>query len=867
MGMETLLNMEIILSKILIKDNLNDITEKELFYKSTDTCSKQEDGAFVLKAKTSYDFTTYNNAFSLIKWKKYTSIDNLSLKVKAQGRFHINVLSYNSYNTSRRIVSSSFFSFMKPDQATVEIPVDVPCDLLSFEIITTTSTDLYDAYYASDVKKSHIKTPDLTVMTAIKDTYNSVSSNVFALSPFLDSSDHPLKVSWLIFDDENILDYDYPELPHIRIINDLKRDKNDYIQKMIRYVEDLKNKSSHYLILSDRVSVEKESMYKLFSFLSLIKDEYENIYLSSFIFDFFRKNRLITDIGSVDINNTDNLIRSECGIDIGDNRCNWYFTCIPADSIKTDTPLPFPFYKNGELQEAETNGKHITLNGISCSTKEATKNFSNFFELYTSDWEDFVVFNDGYILQDLVFPDDIYFSNIPDMFYRSERPVSFNEYGHIVLERNTFYDFSTYFNSLSIEKWKKYTNVNDIWLELDAIGKFRIELMGHYINDNGEIIKEWLGSHDYSLKQRRKITLPFPATLRSSVVTFQIHVFEKNVTIYKGNYSSNVDKSRITDRRITLATTTFQKESFMERNVKLLNESLFNDEEYRQSFNWIIVDNGRSLDTKALENKNIRIFYNKNSGGAGGFTRGIIEANKQKIKPSHILLMDDDVLFMPESFKRLYKLLSIIKPEYENHFVSGAMLEMDEKNIQHEDIGRTNSFGEHGPVKPRYDLNLWDSVILNEKIIPDDPHQYAGWWYCCIPASTARLDNLPLPVFIRGDDIEYSFRNKAKFITMNGICIWHKGFGNKFSAALEFYQVHRNDLILHSINRHVNDVNIIKRINNLFWEEIYKFNYKGASLLTDAIEDYLKGPDFIKSLDGEKCMKSKKKKDNGTGKI
>jgi len=223
--------------------------------------------------------------------------------------------------------------------------------------------------------------------------------------------------------------------------------------------------------------------------------------------------------------------------------------------------------------------------------------------------------------------------------------------------------------------------------------------------------------------------------------------------------------------------------------------------------------------------------------------------------------MDDDVVFIPESFKRLYKLLSMLKDEYKKHFISGAMLKMGQPNVQHEDTGKLIADGYHVAVKPNYDLNLWNHIIDNEVIVENIDHQYGAWWFCCIPTTIASLDNLPVPVFVRGDDVEYSLRNNAKFITMNGLCIWHEGFEGKFSAALEFYQVNRNELAVRAMHPELSDVDCIGHIKIIFWEEMYKFNYRGASLLLDAIEDYMKGPEFYKKLDGEKSMKNKRKKD------
>ena len=173
--------------------------------------------------------------------------------------------------------------------------------------------------------------------------------------------------------------------------------------------------------------------------------------------------------------------------------------------------------------------------------------------------------------------------------------------------------------------------------------------------------------------------------------------------------------------------------------------------------------------------------------------------------------------------------------------------------------------GGHGPAKGRLDLNEIDSVLSNEeedRISDEKEHYSSGWWYCCIPMTVVRPDNLPLPFFVRGDDVEYSLRNRAKFITLNGICIWHEGFGAKFSCQMEFYQVHRNDLILQAMLPDLADIQVIQRVDNLFWEELLKFNYKACSLLLDSVEDFLKGPDYLKQLDGEACMQEKRRADN-----
>ncbi|MGJ4765223.1 hypothetical protein ACRYA1_11905, partial [Bifidobacterium longum LL6991] len=74
-------------------------------------------------------------------------------------------------------------------------------------------------------------------------------------------------------------------------------------------------------------------------------------------------------------------------------------------------------------------------------------------------------------------------------------------------------------------------------------------------------------------------------------------------------------------------------------------------------------------------------------GGVGGFTRGRIEAMEQKVPATNILLMDDVVAVSPESIKRTYNLLRLLKPEYTKAMISGAMLNYEIGEHQWEDKG------------------------------------------------------------------------------------------------------------------------------------------------------------------------------------
>lgn len=441
------------------------------------------------------------------------------------------------------------------------------------------------------------------------------------------------------------------------------------------------------------------------------------------------------------------------------------------------------------------------------------------------------------------------------MFYRGSRIRHDVLESAYCLKAEEQAEFFTYFNAFSLEKWKRYTSIDRVFLCLSAKGRFGIQLFGHYMN--GSVIeKEILSENYWEMEDRKTVSISIPMDAKSQVVSFQIFAYDETA-IYEGCYMAEIDSKNRNEVNLSLVTVTFRKEDFIARNLRLLeNEIIYSEEEVSGHIFVRVIDNGGTLDENEWNSEHIYIYKNPNAGGSGGYSRGMIETLRDERFPAtHALLMDDDVKILPESIIRTYNLLRCLKPKYRDHFISGAMLYYERMHVQHEDVGFIDKNGTYGPRKPVMEMHLPQSVIRNEQIYKDEPNNYAGWWYCCIPRTKLSLDRLALPLFVRGDDVEFSISNHAQFITMNGICIWHMGFENKFNMPMEFYQVHRNSLIIQATSDVATEIDYKKRITTIFRTELNRFNYIGCDFLLDSIEDYLKGPEFIKEPKGEAIMR------------
>jgi hypothetical protein len=154
---------------------------------------------------------------------------------------------------------------------------------------------------------------------------------------------------------------------------------------------------------------------------------------------------------------------------------------------------------------------------------------------------------------------------------------------------------------------------------------------------------------------------------------------------------------------------------------------------------------------------------------------------------------------------------------------------------------------------------MQQDVLKNEQNYTSN-NKYVGWWYCVIPIKYAGTDNLSIPLFYRGDDIEFSHRHAVKTITLNGICVWHLGFAAKVNGVLEYYLVKRNAFIIQAIGSLPQEVDFIENLSYHYSEAIRAFAYENCELMLDALEDFMKGPAFFAESDSYSLLAERSSK-------
>ena len=387
-------------------------------------------------------------------------------------------------------------------------------------------------------------------------------------------------------------------------------------------------------------------------------------------------------------------------------------------------------------------------------------------------------------------------------------------------------DFSTYFNSFHTVKWKEYTTLEKVQLKLSLKGCFKVSFFEISPKGASLLKEENTSNGDYNHTFE-------VSELHENVLGFTLEALDEDCQFLGGAWYGELYRWK--EKKIGISITTFRREEYVKKTMGTLSH-------FSENHPWLktlVVDNGSTLPEG--EGQYLRVIHNRNYGGSGGFTKGIMEYMDEG-SVDYILLMDDDIHLEPSAIERTHSLLCGLNDKYKDSFLAGTMLSMEKPWIQHENTAYWDKIVSkvcfHG-----LDLNNPENLAING-IRPRHPNDYAGWWYCAIPSHRVKEIGLPLPFFIKSDDMEYGIRNDRPVLCMNGIGVWHEVFEKKLNLVMRFFS-DRNTFIL---NHYANDcgrmtllVSILARIA----KRCIHGNWDNLAMLYVALSEYSKGFDIL----------------------
>ena len=394
--------------------------------------------------------------------------------------------------------------------------------------------------------------------------------------------------------------------------------------------------------------------------------------------------------------------------------------------------------------------------------------------------------------------------------------------GPIPVSKGLALNFSTYFNSFHTIKWKEYTSLEKLSLHLRLKGKFKVSFFE--ISSKGTSLLKEENTKNDDFSDTFNVT-----DLHENVLGFTLEALDEDCRFLGGAWYGEF--SEWEEKKVGISITTFRREEYVKRTMSTLSH-------FSENHPWLktlIVDNGSTLPEE--ERENLRVIHNRNYGGSGGFTRGIMEYMDEGMV-DYILLMDDDINLEPSAIERTHSLLCGLKDKYKDSFLAGAMLSMEKPWIQHENTAYWDKIVSkvcfHG-----LDLVKTENLAING-IRPRHPNDYAGWWYCAIPSHRVKEIGLPLPFFIKSDDMEYGIRNDRPVLCMNGIGVWHEVFEKKLNLVMRFFS-DRNTFILNHYANGCGRMTLLVSILARIAKRCIHGNWDNLAMLYVALKEYKRG--------------------------
>lgn len=404
------------------------------------------------------------------------------------------------------------------------------------------------------------------------------------------------------------------------------------------------------------------------------------------------------------------------------------------------------------------------------------------------------------------------------------------------IPKGTGLSTDTYMNVFDVGAWKKYTHINEVFLRIRSKGCYKLSLFhGTSEDDIRELALIECERGKENSFDCRCFRISNFNELVQGMIFLKIYAID-DVQLCNVSFETDIESQR--NIRIASVICTYKRKKQLERLI----EEVERGSNLEDGSGWLevkIVDNASEL--YDCYGKYIKVYHNPNTGGSGGFSRGMDEIirNLDVFSATHVLLMDDDVILQIESLYRLYALLSFVKDEYQDEVIAGRMFRLDQPWIQYTaseiwNGGNIRHIGWNLDMLQRD--NLWN---VNQNA----GGEYSGWWFACFPIEFVR-ENRPLPFFLHCDDVEYGLRHGGTPIILNGIQVWHETYEYRQSPVISYYDT-RNTLF---VNSRINDLGIssliLKTFNDCIKENELAIKY--MKLL--GLYDYFKGSTWLEKI-------------------
>ena len=441
------------------------------------------------------------------------------------------------------------------------------------------------------------------------------------------------------------------------------------------------------------------------------------------------------------------------------------------------------------------------------------------------------------LLQSTIFPNKEFNSSV-ELYCRHKDCRLYSD--HIVIPEHKKISFDTYYNAFSLNLWNKRCNLDRVQFSVVGTGHAKFKLFG--LNSSFEKTK----IVEISFVLQGQLTEIFDIDLSSltdqTLLFVEVYSQQGDCIIRRADWTTETAPKRLV--KLGIVITHFNRKEYVLPSIARIKSRLLDCEEYKGKIGFTVIDNSRNITPQ--EAAGVTVIPNDNSGGSGGFMRGLIHYQNEP-GYTHILFMDDDGSFEIDAIKRTYSFLSYVVNA--NSALAGSLIFEDSADYLAEKAGKFDEYCK--PICFGTDLRPIENLVHIENDLTEA--NYGGWWFFAFPIN---VKHFSFPFFVRGDDVFFGMMNKFEIVSTLGIACYGPNFEGKVSN-LTKYLDQRYHILNNLLFSKTPLLSVLKIYGIFYLFSLLSHQYSGVEANRLALRHAFSDKDFwIKNFDLKSIRKN-----------
>lgn len=357
--------------------------EIELYYHPIQGNISLQKNHLIMESNSKINLLTYFNSFSVTKWQKYTTIHEVGISLICKGKGTVSLCQATMQNDQLEKRELRIYPVDSANQTEISFFYEnttVPPDTVYYiEIETQEGLEIFGGNYSSDVlAESHPINIAIGICTYRREKFIQKTLQTLQES-FLDHKDSILYGHLHIFvsDNGNTLSLSDWNTENIHTVyNRNAGGSGGFGRCMLEAIHAQDQYHfTHILLMDDDIILEPEILFRTFTFLSLLQEQYQDYLLAGALLrmdipyiqhangESWGKGRIGLTKAGYDLRQEYMLIKNEEDLPI--EYSGWWYCCIPMNHTSDHFfPLPIFIHRDDIEYGLRYDGKLLTLNGI-----------------------------------------------------------------------------------------------------------------------------------------------------------------------------------------------------------------------------------------------------------------------------------------------------------------------------------------------------------------------------------------------------------------------------------------------------------------------------------------------------------------------